>query len=62
MKMPGAERFSVSQDLNGLEPVCLSLSIVAVEDVSAAGPMNTPRQVAKAFNLNGFEKHREILS
>src|SRR5437588_2491773 len=40
IKMMGSKRFCVGEDLDSFQPVCLALSVVAVQDVKTAGPIN----------------------
>jgi hypothetical protein len=52
MKMMSAKRFCVREELNGLQPIGFSLSVVTVENVYAGREINRTLEIAKAFDFD----------
>jgi hypothetical protein len=50
--MMGAKRFRVREELDSFEPVGLSLSIVAVEDVNSRREINLAFEIPEALNFD----------
>jgi hypothetical protein len=50
--MMSAKRFCVREELNGLQPIGFSLSVVTVENVYAGREINRTLEIAKAFDFD----------
>jgi len=48
--------------MDGLEPIGLPLTVIANEDIQAARRNERAAQIAKIFNLQGFEQHLKNLN
>jgi hypothetical protein len=62
MKMMSAKRFGVCEELNSLQPICFSLSVVTEEDVYARRAIDLSGEVAEAVDFDRFQKHCRILA
>ena len=48
--------------MDGFEPVCFTLTVIAVDDVETRSPKDFAAKISKVIYFEGFEDHREILT
>jgi hypothetical protein len=57
-----AEGFGCREEVDGFEPVGLTLSVLAVDDVEARPPSRLAAQIPELMHLKRFEQHTRILT
>ena len=60
--MLSAEGFRSRQSVDGLDPICLSLTVVAVDNVKPWSPKYLAAEISEVVRRNRLKQHATILT
>jgi hypothetical protein len=62
MQVVRSKRSCMREQLDRFEPVCLTLTVIAVKDIETGCAINLSAKVTKILNLDSLQKHAGILT
>src|SRR4028118_1988315 len=52
-----AEGFARGEQINGFQPVCFALAVVAVDEIESSAPGDFTAQISETVRFKRFEQH-----